>query len=280
MHVALYIASALGAVALFMMTPRRGYNPRVIGGLLGALTLGGLWLYLADKLPDVLGIENAAFAYYYVFSGLAIGSAVRVITHTQPVHAALWFVMMVLATVGLFLILGADFIAFATLIIYGGAILVTYLFVIMLAAEATDGGQTPEFERVSFEPLAAVAAGFLLLAVLLTAIFSPITANPAARAPSDQQIVATTLTDRAAHRLADRLGRTEAGAVMPPDAADPESLTNTERVGLDLFRGHPLGLELTGVILLVSLVGAVVIARLKTSPEPNEPPESPEPQPA
>ncbi len=273
MQYALYIASAFGALALFMMMPRQGYNPRKIGALIGAMTLGALWLCLAEYLPDTLGIERAAFAYYYIFSFLAIACATRVITHTQPVHAALWFVMMVIASVGIFLILDAEFIAFATLIIYGGAILVTYLFVIMLASETSDAQapqHTPIYDRIAYEPVAAVAAGFFLLAVLLTAIFTPLPSNPDAHSPSDSQIIASTLTNRAARRLAQQAEFDEI-ANLPTALADNRSLDNTEHVGLDLFRSHPLGLELTGVILLVSLVGAVVIAKLRVEPDTAEP---------
>ena len=96
----LYIASTLGAVALFMMMPRHGYSPRKLGALLGAVTLGGLWLFLAQHYLEPAsdrGITAPAVVYHYIFSGLAIVAAVRVITHDKPVYAALWFVMIVLA---------------------------------------------------------------------------------------------------------------------------------------------------------------------------------------
>ena len=69
--------------------------------------MGGVWLVLADDLPENLGISQAAMAYYYIFSAIALVSAVRVITHTKPVYAALWFVMTVLACSGLLLATGA-----------------------------------------------------------------------------------------------------------------------------------------------------------------------------
>ena len=268
MPYALYIATAVGAIALFMMMPRRGYSPHIIGGLLGALVLGGLWLFLAEHLPESLGIGSTAFAYYYVFSGLAILSAVRVITHTKPIYAALWFVMVILASSGLFLVLGAEFMAAALIIIYGGAILVTYLFVIMLAAHSgdpTEKDQGPDSDRVAYEPLAAVAAGFLMLAVLLTALFEPVRPNLAVRGPADEQIIAAVLSNRPGRRLSNRLPVSE--AKLPATMADPHRLTNTERVGLDLFQSHALALELAGVILLVSLVAAVVMAHMRIEPQ-------------
>ena len=275
MPYALYIASVIGALALLLMMPRRGYTPWLIGALLGGATLGGLWLVLARFLPpgeaDVAQagttgsaglVPSGAMPYYYIFSFIAIGAAARVITHTRPVYSALWFVMVVLATAGLFVLLSAEFMAFALVIIYAGAILVTYVFVIMLASQPGEAGGESQAEagadRVAREPAAAVMAGFLLLAVLLTVAFDGRGLSPSAPAPTDAQLIETVLTERPAARLA-----ATTGEVPVANAA----LANAERVGLDLFRSHPLGLELAGVILLVSLVGAVVIARQRVEEE-------------
>jgi len=265
MQYALYIASVAGAVALAMMMPRQGFSPVRLGGLLGAVSLGALWLALAGLLPDDLGIAQAAWPYYYVFSFLAIGSAVRVITHTKPVYAALWFIMLVLASAGLFLLLDATFMALAMVIIYGGAILVTYVFVIMLAAQSGDpemGETSATYDRVAREPFAAVAAGFLLLAVLLNVAFmQPHSPNPAASAAamgvSDEAILQHELTHRPDLVLAEQTRH----PALSQDVTGTRRLANAERIGMDLFKSHPLGLELAGVILLVSLIGAVVIAR-------------------
>lgn len=272
----LYIASTLGAVALFMMMPRHGYSPRKLGALLGAVTLGGLWLFLAQHYLEPAsdrGITAPAVVYHYIFSGLAIVAAVRVITHDKPVYAALWFVMIVLASAGLLLVLSAEFMAVAMVIIYGGAILVTYVFVIMLASQPGDTAapdDAPAYDRVSREPAAAVAVGFVLLALLLSAMFatgdstdSPwLTPNIMAQASSDELIIEKVLTNRAAQRVLDRIGG-QGEATVSQTFARTDQLDNTERVGLDLFEGHPLGLELAGVILLMSLAGAVVIARTR-----------------
>ncbi len=264
MEYALYTATVLGAGALLLMMPTAQSHGgvRKLGALLGAVTLGGLWLGLGRFLPERLGLSIAAFGYQYVFSGLAIIAAVRVITHTKPVYSALWFVMVVLSSAGLFLTLEAEFMAIAMVIIYGGAILVTYMFVIMLAAAAGDSENpeaSPNYDRVAREPFAAVVVGFLLLAVLLSVVFKPMQPNAAAKAPSDAEVIATILPDRPAARLAAELGESPA---LPTDRLD-----NIEQVGLDLFRGHPLGIELAGVILLVSLIGAVVIAKQRVEAE-------------
>src|SRR5688500_5995780 len=127
--------------------------------------------------------------YFWIFSLIALGGAVRVVTHPRPVYSALYFVLTVFATAGLFILLWAEFMAAALVLIYAGAILVTYVFVIMLATQAApttggpDGATTParggdgdgtptgptgaprlaalaEYDAVSREPLVAAAVGF------------------------------------------------------------------------------------------------------------------------
>lgn len=273
----LYIASVAGAVSLFLLMPKPGKDLRILGALLGAATLGGLWLVLAPLfLLDDRGVLDTGFSdgqtpFYYVFSAIAIVSAVRVITHTRPVYAALWFVMVVIASAGLLLTLSAEFMAFAMLIIYGGAILVTYMFVIMLATpprshdEKDDG---PAYERFASEPMWASAAGFLLLAVVLSVVFEPMTPGSGAADQPDAIVIENILTERgnseANAALATPSGQRDAQGDPVPAAAE---LTNVEKVGLDLFRGHPLAIELAGVILLLALIGAVVIAKTQIHDE-------------
>lgn len=260
----LFFASVLGAVSLVLMMPRPGRNLRILGALCAVAALGGAWLAVALRgnlleqlLEETLGLPSVAFAYYYLFSFIAIAAAVRVITHSRPVYSALWFIMVVLASAGLLLVLSAEFMAFAMVIIYGGAILVTYMFVIMLASqnEPEHENDTPEYDRFSRDPLWACAAGFLLLAVLLSVYFSPQTVqpNPDAAMTPDSELIKTHLADRS-------INEDTADLASSPSAA-PDKLSNVERVGLDLFESHPLAIELAGVILLVSLIGAVVIAK-------------------
>lgn len=273
MALPLYIASLLGAIGLILALPgtratavTNASRLRHLLGLVVFAALPGLvwvaaarfWLLNGDAAPS--GLDSGAWPFYFVFSAISLIAAVRVITHPKPVYAALWFVLVVLASSGLFLTLSAEFIAFAVILIYAGAILVTYMFVIMLASQSGPKGmlESPEYERVSREPLAAVAAGFLLLAVMLSVVFdqSDIQPNPQAAAMSDQELYSQVLGDRvdAESRVE---GRLETGV----------SVSNSERLGVDLFRSNPLGLELAGIVLLVALVGAVVIARTRVDDE-------------
>jgi NADH-quinone oxidoreductase subunit J len=276
---AIYLAVIVGAVGLWFLMPKPRHTRPIVGGVLAAAALGIVWLGVYEALDfGDLGVSTLAFVYYYVFSAIAIFSAVMVITATKPVHSALWFVMVVLASAGLFLVLSAEFMAFAMIIIYAGAILVTYMFVIMLASSAggpNDPGEGEVFDLRAREPGAAVVVGFLLLAVLLTLSFDPrLEPNPAAASPPDAQVIAEVLPNRTAGAVREQIEAEIADFDPSADPvihqADRRRLSNVEKVGLDLFQSHPLGIELAGVILLVALIGAVVIAktRVEDHPEP------------
>jgi NADH-quinone oxidoreductase subunit J len=272
----LFAASVLGALALVLLMPRpagkSGLNLRPLGVLIAVTALGGAWLGIAlgtDLIEQIteqtLGLPSIAFAYYYVFSFIAIAAAVRVITHKRPVYSALWFIMVVLSSAGLLLVLNAEFMAFAMVIIYGGAILVTYMFVIMLASqnEPQHEEDIPEYDRYAREPLWACAAGFLLLAVLLSVYYSdnPLQPNPDAGMASDAELIESHLADRSL-----KMDGSNSELASSPSFT-PDTLSNVERVGMDLFEEHPLAIELAGIILLIALIGAVVIAKTQV---PNE----------
>ena len=103
---------------------------------------------------------------FYAFSGIAILGAGLMLAQHNPVRAALSFALVVLSTCGLFLLLSAPFLMAATIIIYAGAIIITFLFVIMLAQQI---GMTSADQR-SREPFLASLAGFVLLACLLVVL--------------------------------------------------------------------------------------------------------------
>jgi NADH-quinone oxidoreductase subunit J len=165
----LYLALAVGGVGVAMAIPRRGVSPQQIGGVIAATGAGLVILFLTLKVfgaadGDLRALPNPLF---YIFGLIAIAACLRVITHPRPVYAALYFIMTILASAGLYLILSAEFMAFALVIIYAGAILITYLFVIMLAtqapSEAEEEDQGALYDNVSREPVAATVAGFVLL---------------------------------------------------------------------------------------------------------------------
>jgi NADH-quinone oxidoreductase subunit J len=179
----------VGAVGVAMALPRRGPNPQLLGAAVAGLAGGLLMLFLGlkagpDKIPNL---------FFYVFAAIGLGGALRVITHPRPVYAALYFIMTVLASAGLFLLLSAEFMAFALIIVYAGAILITYLFVIMLASQAPEEGQEDalaDYDTRANEPIAATVIGFVLLAALTVMLFRGTSALPAPSAKNPDVLLA------------------------------------------------------------------------------------------
>ncbi|MCB9847607.1 MAG: NADH-quinone oxidoreductase subunit J [Phycisphaeraceae bacterium] len=330
----LYAAIAIGAVGVALALPRKAnVNPQPLGALIAAAGIGGLIAVLAMVAGD-----DRPNLFFYVFAFIALGAALRVITHPRPIYSALYFILSILASAGLYLLLDAEFMTFALIIIYAGAILITYLFVIMLATTApSDEGyeDLEEYDAVAREPVIATGAGFLVLAILTgwLSVGVPHLPPPAYKGgdealaqlplkvqqafdevgllehadgemlPFDPGSVAGTyydpLTRQAQLLLADpsrfrgmlRQARARARGedvsedadALSPEAAAlvvnepvtrrdgtvvvlvsfPESLRarNIESVGLELIGGHPLTLEMAGIILLLAMLGAVVLAR-------------------
>jgi len=352
--VILYIGLALGAIGVALALPRRGLSPQALGGLVTAIGLGGLLIAMA-----IVGGEARASVFFYVFALIGVGAALRVITHPRPVYAALYFILTILSSAGLFLLLSAEFMTFAVIIIYAGAILITYLFVIMLATQAPMGGaveQLAEYDAASRDPVLSTIVGFALLGVLTGMMTFGTSAMPDPGPPSGQRALAQmpkkieaylaeigileevvtpivpadaqgaqdpdwradrsffniiapeaateerigflqlTLKDpeRFQARLDAATGEAPQADVEPlpaeavelmlvPQITDPDRTTgrqlailnlpprlsadNIEHVGLALVGENPLSLELAGVILLLAMLGAVVLARKQTEVE-------------
>ena len=107
-----------------------------------------------------------ATVFFYVFSAAALAGAVLTVTSRNPIYSALWFASVVLATAGLFALAGAPFLAAGTVIVYAGAIIVTFLFVIMLAQMEGKAA----YDRAARAPGAATFSCYLLLWCLTYAL--------------------------------------------------------------------------------------------------------------
>jgi NADH-quinone oxidoreductase subunit J len=152
------LPTVLGFLAVYWLLP----NVRRSRPAWGAAA-GGLALVLAGVLlmhGTGIWVETLLF---YSFATIAVLGGVLLITHHNPVYAALSFAMVVLSSCGLFLLNGAPFLTAATIVVYAGAIVVTFLFVIMLAQQS--GVDNADLR--SREPFLATVAGFVLLASLL-----------------------------------------------------------------------------------------------------------------
>jgi NADH-quinone oxidoreductase subunit J len=153
---------AAGGLAVWYLLPGPRRRPLATGALLGVLALAGVGAFLIRGLGDRVP-ETVEAVLFFGFSGLAIAFAGLMITARNPARSALAFAMVVLSTCGLFLLLAAPFLTAATIIIYAGAIIVTFLFVIMLSRQA--GPSNADLR--AREPALAAAAGFILLTTLL-----------------------------------------------------------------------------------------------------------------
>jgi NADH-quinone oxidoreductase subunit J len=148
----------LGFIGVYLLLPRVRRSAPILGGICaGAALLMAGWF--AVRLEVVLP-EKILF---YAFAGSAVVGGIMLICQKNPVHAALSFALVILSTCGLFLLQAAPFLMAATIIIYAGAIVVTFLFVIMLAQQA---GQTQADQR-SREPFLASLACFVLMGAVL-----------------------------------------------------------------------------------------------------------------
>jgi NADH-quinone oxidoreductase subunit J len=260
----LYGFLAAGAGGLYLGLPRASVDARRLRGaglILGAAALAGVGAYLARWVGE--GFEGRAFLV--IFGVLAVAAAARVVTHPRPVYSAVYFILVVLAVTGLCVLAAAEFLAAALLIIYGGAILVTYIFVIMLAQQA---GQAA-YDTHSREPLAAVLMGFMLAAAAAQAmtVRDPIAAQ-VLRSQGAYRYASWRPVEGATRQVDQRIGD-RAGE----NAGGPGAVGNVHTIGQELMTTYVMAVEVAGVLLLVAVVGAIAVARKRIEPEEMTPEE-------
>jgi NADH-quinone oxidoreductase subunit J len=207
---------------------------------------------LGVRLPVAVGPigETVLFS---IFAAAAILSAVLMITNRNPVYSALWFAIVTLSTCGLFLLQFAPFLAAATVIVYAGAIVVTFVFVIMLAQQS---GATV-YDQRSRQPLLSTVAAFILLAALLGALRESRT-SVVRGSPDPAQMVDGADAGSGDPRTTD--GSTPAAANVLSRPADGESLGSMHALGRSLMGDYLFAVELAGTLLLVATIGAIAIA--------------------
>ena len=168
---------------------------------------------------------------FYAFAAVILISALMTVTRRNVVHAAVWLVNALMGVAGIYLLRGAEFLAGVQVIVYIGGIMVLFLFVIMLV---------PVREEILQRRFASQKwiAGFC--ALLLMA------------------------------EIAYFLSRGVGGYENAP-AAEPlpigELTRNTEDVAMSLFSKYVLPFELASILLLVAIIGAVVMAKIRTKEE-------------
>ncbi len=165
---------------------------------------------------------NAVALFFYLFSAVMIASAFMVITARNPVHSVLFLILAFVNAAGLFLLLGAEFLAMILIIVYVGAVAVLFLFVVMMLdvdfAELKQG-----FQRNL--PIGATIGGIVLIELAFC-------------------VGAWTLGGMAISQTT---------TPMPP------GLSNTAALGRVLYTQYMYLFEVAGLVLLTAMIGAIVL---------------------
>jgi NADH-quinone oxidoreductase subunit J len=162
--------------------------------------------------------------FFYLFAGVSIAAAVMVIASRNPVHSVLFLILAFVNGAGLFVLLGAEFLAMILIIVYVGAVMVLFLFVVMmLDVDFTQLRQG----FLQYLPIGAFIGITVLIELLLV-------------------VVTWTIGPDVQHAIA---------APIPPLAKMP----NTEALGHVLYTRYIYFFQAAGVVLLVAMIGAIVL---------------------
>jgi NADH-quinone oxidoreductase subunit J len=245
-------------------------HPVTIAGLI-AWALGILWLMpgkqvsaAKNRIPGLvlatagivalsssIGAAQPEFASEVLFWLFAVGAllcGVLMITSRNPVYGALWFALVTLCTCGLFLLQQAPFLAAATIIVYAGAVIVTFLFVIMLAQQ----GGAMGYDQQSRQSFPATIAAFVLLGAVIMTL--QIGSGKAAAVAGEGSSGATTNVTAAS----DAVSQTSGNPLSKP--LEGQQLGTMKGLGRSLFGDYLFAVELAGTLLLIASIGAIAIA--------------------
>jgi NADH-quinone oxidoreductase subunit J len=159
---------------------------------------------------------------FYLFAGVTVAAAVMVIAARNPVHSVLFLILAFFNSAGLFLLMGAEFLALILVIVYVGAVAVLFLFVVMMLDI-----NFVELRRGVLQYLPVGAVIGLILLVELVLVFGAWLA-----APGVENVLA---------------------------AKVPSAVTNTAALGQLLYTRYIYAFQAAGMILLVAMIGAIVL---------------------
>ena len=162
-----------------------------------------------------------AFAFY-LFATVTVLAATMVIFSKNPVHSVLWLILSFFSAAGLFVLMGAEFLAMILVIVYVGAVAVLFLFVVMML--------DIDFEALRKGFLSYLPFGLLLAAVLLVELL----------------VLGTAWV-------------TSDGAGALARAPAPDDVSNTRALGRLLYTHYIYVFQASGLILLVAMIGAIVL---------------------
>ncbi len=168
-----------------------------------------------------MGVADIAF---YAFAVVAVAAGFMVTVARNPVHSVLWLILTFLSAAGLFVLLGAEFVAMLLIIVYVGAVAVLFLFVVMMLD--VDFAEL-KAEMAKYMPLAALIGVILLMQLML--------------------VFGVWATAEGVEPFA------SLGEIPAPE------VQNSKALGLILYDKYFLLFQLAGLILLVAMIGAIVL---------------------
>ncbi|BCU79808.1 NADH-quinone oxidoreductase subunit J [Luteolibacter sp. LG18] len=187
---------------------------------------------------------------FWIFALLMLIGGVAVLCFRNPVSSALSMVVSFVGIAGLFVGLDAYFTGIIQILVYAGAIMVLFLFIIMLL-DLKD-----EVKRKT--RIAPIAAGLVLVLAFVIQLAGVLSSTP------DVQAHKLDLAKGAAY-YAEQKSPKIAESLAPQDPTKPAKLPDVHIVGQTLFTGYNLPLQILGVLLLVSTVGVVVLSKRQTT---------------
>lgn len=219
------LAAVVFGIGVWLALPRGEAEKPAVGifvalaGVVIAFAVG-IW---AGQLPVIGGwLANWMFT---LLAAVTVLSGICAMTFRNPVYCALWFAMALLGTAGLMLLQGAQFLGLATVVVYAGAIVVTFLFVLMLAQPEGHAS----YDRLSWDAKLSAGAGAAMVGILTMAITGTFGENS----------------------IATKLPEELASGVLARD--------HVANLGGQLFSQQLVAVEVAGVLLTAALIGATVI---------------------
>ncbi len=166
---------------------------------------------------------NLAAAFFYLFAAVTVASAFMVVFARNPVHSVLYLILTFVSAAGLFMLLGAEFLAMILIVVYVGAVAVLFLFVVMMLD--VDFAQLRE-GFLNYLPIGMLVGSIALIELIMAFSFWAV-------AP-------------------------EGGVAAAPVVAG-NTVSNTEAIGLVLYTDYLYFFQLSGLVLLVAMIGAIVL---------------------
>ena len=264
------LAVILGASGTYLLLPHKhGSNkPRNVhatGAALAGLALLLFALAWTPPGPFIAGL------FFYMFGLGAVAGAVLMVVVRNPIHSALWFAAVVLSTTGLFVLAGAQFLAVGTVIVYAGAIIVTFLFVIMLAQME---GRAP-YDRAARMPFQATCTSFVLLLGVFWCLFhvqGP-SGDSVAQGMGPPLVRALSIKAHPDKKIGGAVDEVLARAIRPTArlaGANGQLKPHVAGLGETLYTDHLVTVELAGALLFAALIGALAIASPKPRVRPGD----------